>query len=240
MSSSHLSRKDLKKDAFAAEVEHGVEYVAAHKGAVARYALVVVAVLVAALGYYIYSNRQAAARQEALREARRAMTASIGAPVLPPGLSFPTEEEKEKATEAAYQKLADQYPGTTEGAIAQLYLAAGKVDRGELDAAAAIYRQVIDKGPSEFASTAKLTLGQVLWSQGKADEGKKLIQELIDRPTEFVSSEQASLTMARMQLRTEPEEARKILDKLREGRAAVSAVALEMMAQLPPAPASAN
>jgi predicted negative regulator of RcsB-dependent stress response len=234
MSSTHLSRKDLKTDAFAAEVQHGVEFVAAHKAALARYGLIVVAVLIASLGYYIYSNRQATLRQQALREARRVMTAAVGPPVAPPGLAFPTQEEKDKAVKEAYQKLANQYPGTAEAAIAMLYLAAGHVDRGELEEAAAICRQLMKQGPKPFASTAQLTLGQILWSQGKTEESKKLLQELIDNPTEFVSAEQASLTLARLQLRSAPEEARKILDKLREGRAAVSSVALEMLAQLPP------
>ena len=84
-----------------------------------------------------------------------------------------------------------------------------------------------------FVSTAKLALGQILYSQGKVDEGRKLIQEVIDSPTEFVSSEHASLALARLLLKDKPEEARKLLDALAKSRSAVSTVAVELSAQLP-------
>ncbi|MEI9814047.1 MAG: hypothetical protein WDO18_16015 [Acidobacteriota bacterium] len=77
-------------------------------------------------------------------------------------------------------------------------------------------------------------LAQILWSQGKTDEAKKLLQDLIDHPTAFVSSEQATITLARLQMTKTPEESRKLLDKLREGRPAVSMAAVELAGQLPP------
>ena len=135
---------------------------------------------------------------------------------------------------AAFTSLADQYPGTTEGSIARMYLASQALDRGETDKAVALYRQVADNAPSEFESSAKLALAQVLWGQGKADEGKKLLEGLINSPTAFVSADQASLTLARLEIQSNPEDARKLLEKLREGSTTVSTLAVELMAQLPP------
>lgn len=236
--SSHLSRKDLKKDPLVA-AEIGVEhYVGAHKSQVTRYALVAVAVLLAAGGYWIYSSRQATARELALVEARRVLNATVGTPATAPNLSFPTKEEQDKAVTAAFTKLADQYPGTTEGSIARMYLASQALGRDETDKAVSLYRQVVDDAPKEFVSSAKLALAQVLWGQGKTDEGKKLLEELIDSPTAFVSADQASLTLARLQLQSNPEEARKLLDKLRESTTTVSSLAVEMMGQLPQQPAN--
>jgi predicted negative regulator of RcsB-dependent stress response len=236
--SSHLNRKDLKKDPLVA-AEIGVEhYVGSHRSQVTRYAIIAVAVLVIGAGYWIYSNRQAAARQEALREARRPLNAVVGQAATPPNLSFATKEEQDKAVTAAFSKLADQYPGTTEGSIARMYLASQALDRGETDKATALYQQVADNAPTEFESSAKLALAQVLWGQGKTDEGKKLLEGLINNPTAFVSADVASLTLARLQLQSNPEEARKLLEKLREGSTTVSSLAVEMMGQL--APKSAN
>jgi len=236
--SSHIPRKDLKNDPLVA-AEIGVEhYVGAHKSQVARYAMVAVALLLVGGGYWIYSTRQAAARQEALREARRPLVATVGAPATPPALSFATKEEQDKAVTAAFTKLADQYPGTTEGSIARMYLASQALDRGETDKAVSLYRQVADNAPTEFESSAKLALAQVLWGQGKNDEGKKLLEGLINSPTAFVSTDQASLTLARLELQSNPDDARKLLEKLREGSTTVSTLAVELMGQLPQKPAN--
>jgi len=234
MSSSHLTRKDLKNDVIDHEVQVGVQYVTSHKGLLTKAAIGVGVLLVGAAGYMYYSNSQGEVREKALLEARRVMVATVGTAAKAPNLSFPTQEEKDKATEAAYTKVANQYPGSVEAAISQLYLAAAKADRGDLDAATADYRQVIDKAPAPFVSTAKLALSQILWGQGKMDEAKKMLDEVVANPTEFVSAEQAKLTLARLQLRSNPAEARKILDSLAKERSAISTVAVELMGQLPP------
>jgi len=232
--SSHLNRKDLKKDVLAAEVTHGVEYVAAHKSQVMRYAIAVVAVLVIGGGYWIYSTRQAAAREESLREARRVLNATEGTAATAPNLSYPTKDDHEKAITASMTKLGDQYSGSAEAAIARMYLASRALDRGETDKSVAYYRQVVDNSPKELKSTAQLALAQVLWGQGKTDEAKKLLEELINSPTTFVSADQASLTLGRLEMQTNPDEARKRLEKLRESSTTVSSLAVELLGQIPP------
>ena len=234
--SSHLNRKELKKDPLVA-AEIGVEhFVGSHKSLVKQVVIAAVVLLVIGGGYYIFTSRAASARQEALREARRSLTAVIGTKATPPNLSFATKEEQEKAVTAAFTKLGDQYPGTTEGSIARMYLASQALDRGEVDKAVALYRQVVDNAPKEFESSAKLALAQVIWGQGKTDEAKKLLEGLIANPTAFVSADQASLTLARLELQSNPEDARKLLDKLRTGSTTVSSLAVEMMGQLPQKP----
>ncbi|MEI9814048.1 MAG: hypothetical protein WDO18_16020 [Acidobacteriota bacterium] len=76
MSSSHLTRKDLKTDAIASEVQHGVEVVAAHKSQVFRYGAAALVLIAGYAGYSFYSSHQAAAREEALWQARRAFSAN--------------------------------------------------------------------------------------------------------------------------------------------------------------------
>jgi predicted negative regulator of RcsB-dependent stress response len=230
--SSHLSRKELKQDAVAAEITHGVEYVAAHKTQAARIGTVVVVLLALGGGYWYYSGRQAAARTEALREARRVMDATIGTESKPPAKNFATEDEKQKAVVAALTKVADGYPGTTEGAMAQNYLAGARLEAGDLDAAAALYRQVADKGPAELASTAKLALAQILWGQEKQAEAKALLQQLIDHPTSFVSADHAKLTLARIEMASNPEDARKVLESMKDSTGAARATQLELLGRL--------
>ena len=233
MSSSHLTRKDLKNDPLTHEVQVGAHYVASHRKLFTNVVIAAVVLLVGYGVYAYYSNTQAAKRQQALFDARNIMIAPVGAAATGNGPSFATEEEKDKAVAAAYAKLAADYSGTAEGAIAQLYLAAAKADKGEMDGAVADYRAVISSAPKPFVSTAKVSLGQILYGQGKTDEGRKLIQEVIDNPTDFVSVEAAKLSMARLLLHDQPEEARKILDELTKSRSAISTVAVELAGQLP-------
>ncbi len=233
MSSSHLSRKDLKKDPLASEVELGVEYVAHHKSQVSLYAGIAVVVALAIGGFLFYRNQQATAREQALAKARLVLSATVGTATPASSLNFPTQDEKDKAQVAAFTKVADEYPGSSEGSIARMTVAASKMDKGDVDGAISDYRQVMDKGPSELASSAKLAVAQLLWGQGKVDEGKKLLQDLVDHPTMFVSSEQAKLTLARLQLDSNPAEAKKLLDSLDKASPVIKNQSVELVGQLP-------
>jgi predicted negative regulator of RcsB-dependent stress response len=238
MSSTHLSRKELKNDTLAAEVQHGVEVVAAHKNQVYIYAGVVVLAIIGYIGYNWYSSSQSAAREQALWEARKAYSATVGTPN-PTGMTFATAEEKDKAVSEAFTKIADKYPSSSEGAIAMFRLASEKLDKGKTDEAATMFREIVDKAPKEFSSMAKQSLAQILWQQGKVDEAKKMLEDLIANPTAFVSSESATITLARLEGEKNPAEARKLLDKLGD-RPAVSMAKIELAGELPPAPAEAS
>lgn len=233
MSSSHLSRKDLKSDPLALEVEHGVEYVAAHKSQVTLYAGIAAVVLLGIVGFLFYRSRQAAAREEALAKAWLVVSAPVGASTTSSALSYPTQDDKDKALLTTFTKVADDYPGSAEGAIARMRVAALKMDKSDLDGAISDYRQVVDKGPAELASSAKLAVAQLLWGQGKTDDAKKLLQDLIDHPTTYVSSEQAKLTLARLQIDSNPAEAKKLLDSLDKASPQIKTIATDLAAQLP-------
>lgn len=233
MSSSHLSRKDLKSDAFAAEVGHGVEYVAHHKRQATLITVGILVLILAIGGFLFFRNRQADARAEAYAKAREILSASVGSTAQSGPLSFPTQEEKDKAQTAAFAKIASDYPGTAEGSLARMHLASVKMEKDDIEGAISDYREVMDKGPAQLASTAKLAVAQLLWGQGKTDEGKNLLQELIDRPTEFVSADRAKLTLARLQVDSNPEEARKLLESLSGEGQTAKMLSTDLLNQLP-------
>lgn len=236
MSSTHLSRKELKNDALAAEVQHGVEVVAAHKNQFYIYGGIIVLAIAGYVGYSWYSSSQSAAREQALWDARKKFNATVGGQSNGAVLSYATTEEKDKAAQAAWTALADKYPSSAEGAIAKLRLASEKLEKGKTDEAAGMFREIVDKAPKEFSSLAKLSLAQIIWQQGKTDEAKKMLEDLISSPTTFVSSEQATLTLARLESDKNPDEARKLLDKMGDTRPAISMEKIQLAGQLPPAP----
>jgi predicted negative regulator of RcsB-dependent stress response len=240
MSSTHLSRKELKNDALAAEVQHGVEVVAAHKNQVYIYGGIVLLAIIGYVGYNWYSSSQAATREQALWDARKKFNATVGAPNTGAGLSYATTEEKDKAAHEAWVSLADKYPSSAEGAIAKLRLASEKLEKGKTDEAATMFREIVDKAPKEFSSLAKLSLAQIIWQQGKTDDAKKMLEELTSSPTAFVSSEQATLTLARLEADKNPDEARKLLDKMGDTRPAISMEKIQLAGQLPPVSVESN
>ena len=78
-------------------------------------------------------------------------------------------------------------------------------------------------------------------SQGKTDDAEKLLRQLIDKPTMFVSKEQATLDLAQVLAKKNPAEARKLLEPLSASpRTAVSRAAVAAMGTIPASPAPAQ
>ncbi|MGH9591576.1 MAG: tetratricopeptide repeat protein [Bryobacteraceae bacterium] len=210
------TRKDLKTDKFAQEVGHTVEFLSQHRSQSIRYGLIVLAVAVIGVGIYFYNRHQATLRAEALASAMRINDAVVSPTPQPPNLTFVTQDEKDKARTKAFMDLAATYHGSQEGAIAQFYLAGALLDQGKLDEAQKIYQDVADSAPADYASVAKVSLAQILAGQGKTADAEKLLRALMSKPTIFVSKEQAELTLAQIQSKTDPAAAKKLLDPLRQ------------------------
>jgi prepilin-type processing-associated H-X9-DG protein len=79
---------------------------------------------------------------------------------------------------------------------------------------------------------AKLSLAQVYFLDGHVSQAEALLRALIAHPTLFVSKEQATLALASGLAKTNPGEARKLVEPLRTSRSAVSAAALELYGEL--------
>jgi predicted negative regulator of RcsB-dependent stress response len=210
------TRKDLKTDKFAQEVGHTFEFLAEHRSQTLRYGLIVLAVAVIGVGIYFYNRHQATLRAEALSSAMRLNDAVVSPTPQPPNLTFATQDEKDKARTQAYMDIAARYHGSQEGAIAQFFLASSVLEQGKLDEAQKIYQDISDSAPASYASVAQVSLAQLLAGQGKTAEAKKMLEALMNKPTIFVSKEEAALTLAQILSKTDPAGAKKLLDPLRQ------------------------
>ncbi len=228
-----LTRKDLKTDKLVVEAEHVLQSVASHPEQIKRWGAVVLAVLVIGGGIYFYRNHQATAREEALAEALRIDGAIVSNNPVPPNMTFKTEAEKQTAWNKAFTDLMTKYSGSREGAIGGIYLASQAADKGDLDTAAKLFKQVADEAPSDYASVATLSLAQVYAAQNKQADAEKLLRGLIQNPTPLVSKEQATIELAGVLTKSNPAEARKLLEPLRIGRSSVSRAAVGMLGNLP-------
>lgn len=227
------TRKNLKTDKFAYEVTHTFEFLSDHGAEVKKYGAIALVVVAAAAGIFFYMRHQATVREEALTQAMRIDEATAAAPAPQPGtLNFPTPEAKEAARSKAFSELAAKYHGTQEGAIAALYLSSDAADKGNLPEAEKRYKDVVDSAPKAYSSLARMSLAAVYEAEGKTAEAEKLLRAAVANPSITVSKEQATIQLALLISKTNPAEARKLLEPLRTQRTAVSRAAVQALGDI--------
>ncbi len=228
------TRKELKSDKFALEVQHGFEFVTGHRQSLVRWSIVAGVAVVVIVAALLFVQHRATTRQAALQNAMRIENATVGPANNEYILSFPTQAAKDQAAVNAWTEVAANYGGSEAGVIAEYYLACHAADRGNVQEAEKRFREVVDSGKTNYSSLARIPLAQIYASGGKIDEAKKVLQTAIDHPTAMVSKDAATIALARVLAPTDPQAARKLLEPLRgSDRSAVSRAALTAIGDLP-------
>jgi predicted negative regulator of RcsB-dependent stress response len=228
-----LTRKELKSDKFAIEVQHSVEFVSEHRRQMMLWAVPAVVVALIVSGIFWYRNQQYNARQEDLHSTMLIQNSTVGPSQSQYVVSFPTAAARQTAVVKAWNELAAKYPGTEEGAIAEFFLGTNGADVGNLPEAVKHFKIAIDSGSGPYASEAKLSLAQVYAAQGKLNDGVQLIQSVIEHPTVMVSKDAATLALADLIKTSDPKRARQLVDPLRTStRSAVSKAAITLDSSL--------
>lgn len=222
------TRKQLKTDKFAQEVNDTFSFLNEHRAESIRYGLIALGVIVLVGGYFLYTRHETTVREAALAEAMRYDEAIIGPADTVTNKAFPTQAAKDAARTKAFSDLYTKYHGTTEGSVGGLYIAADYADQGKYGEAEKIYKDVVDSAPKIYSSIAELSLAQVYSAEGKADEAEKLLKNRVDHPTELVSSDAAKIDLAQVYASNgKAPDALKLLDPLRQStHSAVSKQAL--------------
>jgi len=222
----------MRTDAFAVAVEHNVDYLAHHRKQLIQYGGIALMAIAAAVGIYVYINYSRTVREEQLADAISIQETQV----TPNGVAGPgvytTEEAKNAAAAKAFTSVETAHSGTREGYIAEYYLGCIAADAGKLDEARKHYQAVADGGNKDYASLASFSLAEVDYMQNKSSEGEKILRQLIEHPTVFVSKDQASISLARHLAKTNPAEARKILDPIIRGATASSQAAVSVMGEI--------
>ena len=91
----------------------------------------------------------------------------------------------------------------------------------------------MDTAPKEYSGWARVSLAQVYASENKMPEARALMEYLIAHPTETISKEQATIELAELLIKSNPAEARKLVEPLRNSRTAVSRTAIDVIGRLP-------
>lgn len=227
-----LTRKELKTDKFVTDFGRTVEFLEEHLTS-AIITAVVVAVLVAVIaGAYYYRKQQHAGREQALHMALRTYEAQVGHGSSPFIVTFPTAAAKEAAIQKVFHALIKKYPGSDEAIIAHYYLGIDASSNGDNEQAAKQFKLVMESGKQPYASQAAFSLAMIYAGESKTKEAEKILRDLVAHPTILVSKGQATIALAKVLAKTNPEEARKLLEPLRTARSAVSRAALTTLGQI--------
>ncbi|HUI77133.1 MAG TPA: tetratricopeptide repeat protein [Bryobacteraceae bacterium] len=230
---ARITRKELKTDKFALEVEQGLTFFEEHQKEVLRYGGVVLGLVALYFLFSIYLRHQHTNREAALARAIQIQETSVGPAAPGAATTFPTQQVKDDVAIKAFTEINSKFSGSEEGEIAQYWIGSIRADEGNMSAAAKSFQEVAQKGDDRYASLAKLSLAQVYLAQGNLDSGRKVLEDLIAHPTMFVSKDQATIALARALIPTKPEEARKLLDPIRTRSDSVGEVARTLYGQLP-------
>jgi predicted negative regulator of RcsB-dependent stress response len=228
-----LTRKELKSDKFAIEVQHSVEVVSEYRKQIIQLgvpAVIIAIIIVVVVSYRSYQHN---ARQEALHAAMDIQNSTVGPSQSQYVVTYPTEQARETAVLKTWNDLAAKYPGSQEAGIAEFFLGTNASDNGNLAAAAKYFQAAVDMSDKEYASEAKLSLAQVYAGEGKVNEGVNLIQSVIDHPTVMVSKDAATLALADLIKDSNPQRAHQLVDPLRTStRSSVSQAAISLEASI--------
>lgn len=223
---------------FVEEVTHTIDYAATHKKQLSMYGGLAVAVIVLAGGWWWWSDKQAAERQTALQEALQNQQAAVGPGSSPYLRSFATQELKDAAIIKSFNDIIGKYPSSDEAAMGHYYIGVTYADQGKFAEAEKEWQLVVDKGSKEYASLSRYALAQMYAKQGKAAQAEQHLRYLVDNPTALFSKENAQIELAKLIAPTKPDEARKILEPLRQlsTRGSVSRWAITAYGDTKPGP----
>lgn len=230
--SDHLTKKDLRTDGFNIAVEHQVHYLSGHRAQFIRYGAFALAVILVAVGTYFFLAQRATTRENALFEAIQIQETPVTPGVAPGPLAFPTDAAKQEAANKAFSALATAHSGSRQGWIAEYYLGCIASDAGKPAEARKHFQAVIDGAPKDYASLANFSLAEIDYAENKSADGEKILRGIISNPTVLVSKDQATVTLARHVARTNPAEARKLLQPLVSSGNAGSQVAITVLGEI--------
>jgi len=233
--STHLSRKELKQDNVALKVEETTHFLVTHRALATKVGGVVLAVLVIGLGSWFFISSRRDSREQALASALALQNATVGQLVGAPTATqtFPTEAAKSDAIHKAFNSIISQDGGSDEASAAEYYLAGVDVADNKPEDALKKYDHVAAGSNADYASMAKLSKAQVLFSLNRAPEAETVLKDLIANPTAMVSKEEASMVLAKGIAASQPEEARKLLTPIAAEKSDVAQAAATALSELP-------
>jgi hypothetical protein len=231
------TREELQHDIVTDELTQTFAYVVNHRDRVIKIGLAVLAVAAIIAGYVYYRDRSAVERQSALAVALRVRDAQIGtAPnAEDPRMYFATLADKQSALRAALLTVISKQGGSDEAAMAQYMLGVLSSDEGKGQEAEQHFKESEATGSGEYKAAARWALQEIYAGDGRSKEAEAILRSFVSSPTDLVSKEQATIELAKLLAKSDPNQARALVEPLsRSDRSAVQRNAQSILLMLPP------
>ncbi len=208
------TRHELKQDKFAASAAEAVHEVVEHRSGILRIGAVALAVVLLIAGLFWYRSSSEDKAGDALGQA----LVTYNAPVAPQQgsmLTFNSDQERLIAAKNQFHAISAKYGSTRSGQYARYLAAIAEEQLGNHAVAEENLRALSGGRRRELASLAKFALASVYQNEGRTQDAMKLLQELMDKPTESVPKVSAQLALADLyRSEHQPEKAKVILDQI--------------------------
>lgn len=182
-------RQRLKQNEIANLLDWVLERYDEHRAQANLIGYVIVAVLIAAGGWYVWQQRTASHANAMLADANVVLNAPVVPPAPaangkpappPPAGSYPSDQARLEAALPKLTAAADAYPSTRAGIAARFEEAAALLSLKRPADAARAYQQVIDRASSSdvYAQMAKLGIAEAEAQQTHYDQAIATFKEL--------------------------------------------------------------
>ncbi|MFZ0314836.1 MAG: tetratricopeptide repeat protein [Candidatus Korobacteraceae bacterium] len=226
------TRHQLKQDSFTTSTAETITWAVAHRSKLIAVGIVL-AVILAALGggwaYVNYRDQQASAELSLAIQKYNEPIRPAGTPATPDIPSYASIQERDKTTNAEFERIADKYAFTQSAQVARYFAGVTARDLGDNAAAEKDLQQVTASRYPEIVSLAKLALASVYHDTNRNSQAIDIYKQLIDHPTVSVGKTTAQMALASLyESMDQPNEARHIYEQMQKDSPGTAVAQLAM------------
>ena len=227
------TRHQLKQDSFRTSTTETISWAVEHRSQVTAAVVAVVVLLAVIIGGWAYVNYRDQQGRSELAGAIQKYDAPIrpaGTPATPDMLSFGSIQERAKAANGDFTRIAGKYSFTQSGRVARYFAGVTLHDMGDNAGAEKNLKEVADSRYKEIASLAKLALASIYHDTNRDPQAIEIYKQLADHPTVSVGKSTAQFLLASLYEEVhQPDEARKLYQQMQ--KESPSSPAAQMAAQ---------
>ncbi len=226
------ARHQLKQDSFTTSTAETITWAVEHRSKLIAVGIVLGVILATVGGgwaYVNYRNQQASAELAQAIQKYNEPIRPDGTPATPDVPSYASTQERDKTTNAEFDRIANKYSFTQSAQVARYFAGVTARDLGDNPTAEKDLQQVAASRYPEIASLAKLALAAVYHDTNRNAQAIDLYKQMIDHPTVSVGKNTAQLALATLyESMDQPNEARHIYEQMQKDSPGTAVAQLAM------------
>jgi tetratricopeptide (TPR) repeat protein len=214
------TRHQLKQDSFRTSTTETISWAVEHRSKVTAVVVAIVVLFALVIGgwaFINYRDQQASSELAGAMQKYDAPIRPAGTPATPDMLSYGSSQERAKAANADFTRIADKYTFTQSSRVARYFEGITLHDMGDNAGAEKNLKEVADSRYKEIASLAKLALASIYHDTNRDPQAIEIYKQLADHPTVSAGRSSAQFLLASLYEEDhQPDEARKLYQQIRK------------------------